>query len=69
VVIFAWFCLAIWAAYGITKMTSVFSLEFFIPKGTLTESYFKTDIEYFQTGNNIQTIVDNPDIDFASEDV
>jgi hypothetical protein len=69
VVIFAWICLAIWAAYGITKMTSVLSLEFFFPRGTLTESYFNMDIEYFQTGNNIQTIVDNPDIDFASEDV
>ena len=67
-IILTWALLAVWAVYGITQMKSTFSMEFFIPKGSLTDKFFKQDLLYFQTGISVTTIVENLELDFSSEE-
>ena len=38
-ILVSWALLAAWAVYGITQMKSTFSMEFFIPKGSLTDEF------------------------------
>lgn len=64
--------IAIFAAfetYGVTQMKKDFSVEYFIPEGTHTFDYFDMDLKYFQTGFFITNVVDNPNIDYSSEEV
>lgn len=46
-IVLTWSLLGVWAVYGITQMKSTFSMEFFIPKGSLTDKFFKLDLAYF----------------------
>ena len=41
---------------------------FFIPPGSDLEKFREFDIEYFQTGFNIEVMTIDPDIDFTSEE-
>ena len=43
-------------------------MEFFIPKGSLTDMFHKLDLEYFQTGIRVTTVVGNTDLDYSSEE-
>ena len=58
---------AMFEGYGLSQMRTDFSVEYFIPEGTHTYDYFQMDLEYFQTGFFVKTVVDNPNIDYSSE--
>ena len=49
-------------------MKSTFSMEFFIPKGSYTDLYHQMDLKYFKTGIFVNTIIENPELDYASEE-
>lgn len=64
----AWVIMGIWSGYGIAQIKTTFSVEFFIPKDTDTWDYHMMDLKYFETGMIITTLVDNDEIDYASEE-
>ena len=43
-------------------------MELFIPKGTDTHKYYEMDMRYFKTGFDVEIIVENPYIDYSSEE-
>ena len=67
-VLIAWSIFFIVAAFGVSQVSTGFSMELFIPEDSYTEKFYQMDMKYFQTGFDMETIVENPDVDFSSEE-
>ena len=55
--------------YGVVNVERDFSAEYFLPKGTITDNYLQMDLKYFRTGFFTDLIVENPLIDYSSEEI
>ena len=69
VIISIWVLLTTCALLGASRLKTNFSIDFFIPPGSNTDRFYQLDKEYFQTGFKTAIMVDNPLLDYASEDV
>ena len=67
-VLILWVIAAGIAIYGITQLKTMFSMSLFIPKGSPTEKFYDMDLSHFKTGFDVTTMVENPDLDFSSEE-
>ena len=43
-------------------------MDLFIPKGSNTYKYYEMDLEYFKSGFDVDIVVENPNIDYSSEE-
>ena len=43
-------------------------MELFIPADSYTDKYFQMDLRTFKTGTNVNIVIENPDVDFSSEE-
>ena len=43
-------------------------MELFIPEGSNTDKFYQLDLEYFKTGFDVNIIVENPNLDYSSEE-
>ena len=57
------------ATYGLTRVETHFSKEFFIPRESLTEDYSKLLKKYYDIGGSPVIFIQNPDLDYASEEL
>ena len=64
-----WFTLILIASNGIRLLKSDFSMEFFIPKGSMTQRYVDLYNEHFDFGFEARIFIENEEIDFSSEEV
>ena len=67
-VLIFWVIAAAIAIYGITQVRTMFSMFLFIPKGSATEKFFEMDLSHFKTGFDVNIMVENPNLDFSSEE-
>jgi len=42
-------------------------MELFIPVDSYTDKFYQMDMQYFKTGFDMETIMENENVDFASE--
>ena len=42
-------------------------MELFIPEDSNTDKFYQMDMNYFKTGFEVETIIDNPDVDYSTE--
>ena len=68
VVLVVWAIAVLVAIYGILQIRTEFSMELFVPAGSLTDKYLQMDLRTFKTGFNVDVIVENPDVDYSSEE-
>ena len=66
-VLLCWSIFLIVAAFGVAEVRTGFSMELFIPVDSYTDKFYQMDMKYFQTGFDMETIIENGDIDFSSE--
>jgi len=43
-------------------------MELFIPEDSNTDKFYQMDMNYFKTGFEVETIIDNPDVDYSTEE-
>ena len=67
-VLILWVIAAAIAIYGITQLKTEFSMFLFIPKDSPTEKFIEMDLSHFKTGFDVTTMVENPNLDFSSEE-
>ena len=68
-IIVIWAILTTIAMYGMLKVRTDFSMELFIPVDSSTEHYYLMDMKYFKTGFDTDIILENPNMDYTSEEV
>ena len=68
-VIIVWLILLGFATYGLTKVKTDFNKDFFIPRESLAEDYNNLLKKYYDIGGLPTIILDNEELDFASEEV
>ena len=68
IILVVWFAAALVSIYGILELKTEFSMELFIPAGSYTDKYLQMDLRTFETGFNVNIVVENPEIDFSSEE-
>ena len=68
-VLLVWLILIGFAIYGLTNVKADFNKDFFIPKESLTEDYNNLLKKYYDIGGLPTIILDNEEIDFASEEL
>lgn len=56
------------AAYGCSQVQIDFSTQFFINEGVYVYDFFELNDEYFKSGFQATTFVDNPNIDYSSRE-
>ena len=45
-----------------------FSMELFIPEDSNTDKFFKMDMKYFKTGFEVETVIENAEVDYSTEE-
>lgn len=45
-----------------------FSMELFIPEDSNTDKFYQMDMKYFKSGFVVETIVNNEDVDYSTEE-
>ena len=69
VIICIWALLTCCALLGASRLQTNFNIDFFIPPGSNTDKFYQLDKEYFQTGHTSSIMVNNPSLDYASEEL
>jgi len=55
--------------YGLTQVRTDFNQDLFIPDGSPTDEYYQMAKKYYEVEGSPRFIVNNPELDFASEEV
>ena len=56
------------AIYGVCQIQTDFSMDLFIPKDSDTYKYYEMDMRYFKSGFDVDIIIENPHLDYSSEE-
>ena len=68
IVLLIWVGAVVIAINGITQLKTKFSMSLFIPTGSPTQKYYDMDLASFRTGFDIATMVENPELDYSTEE-